>query len=234
MKAESKYEKYYNLLIGEIINARMHFGLYKRLQEARKDYFDELNQAPGFFSFTIKAHLDAGLMHVSRLLKKQTGSITVWKFLDFIENNLDLFSTKAFSQRMAKDSFYENQVKSHRPVSLEDVENHRNQLLNFRQVIENIITWRDKKGAHIDEKFGLRQVDVFRDFPIKLAELEELTRAIANILNTYSSAYNSSSYSIDMVGADDVEVVLDAIRVQLEQYEKQFEEEKRRLGLETN
>ena len=224
MKLESKYEKYYNSIIREMINARMHLRLYKRLEEAREGYLKELNQAPGFFSFTIKAHLDAGLMHVFRVIKKQRSSITIWKFLDFVDSNLEpLFSRDAFSSRKGKDSFYEDRVTGYRAVTTEDVKNDREKLDEFKQVIENIITWRDKKGAHIDEKFALKQIDVSKDYPVTLKELEDITMVIADILNRYSAAYDSSTYAVDMPGDYGVQVVLDAIRLHLEERQKQLE-----------
>lgn len=229
---EGKYKHYYNSIIQEIINARMHFRLYKCLQESKKDYLKELNQAPGFFNFTIKAHLDAGLMHVFRVLKKQRGSITVWKFLDFVDSNLELFSTEAFSERKAGSLFYEDQVRNHRPVTHGDVKNDKDKLDEFRQVIENLMTWRNKRYAHIDQKFALGQVDIRKDFPIKLTELEDITMKMADILNRYSTAYDSSTYVVDMAGVYGVEIVLDAIRLRLKERQKQLEEWKREIQLE--
>ena len=87
---------YRELLVQEVRHARMHFRLYKGLQESREGYLKELNQAPGFFGFTIKAHLDAGIVHMFRVLDKHKNAITVWKFLDFVDSNLELFSDAAF------------------------------------------------------------------------------------------------------------------------------------------
>lgn len=224
MRRDNMYKKYYEKIINELINARMHFRLYKRLQEARNEYLDELNQAPGFFSFTIRAHGDAGLMSVARVLKKQRESITIWKFLDFVESNLELFSAESFTHRMNKDERYEDRVRWHRPVTLNDIETDKNKLDEFKQVIDNIITWRDKRGAHIDEKLALEQADNLKEFSIKLKELEDITEAIANILNRYSVAYDSSTYVVDMLGDYGVEVVLDAVRLDLKERRKRIEE----------
>ena len=230
LDAQSKYERYYNSIIQEIINARMHFKLYKCLQESGKDYLKELNQAPGFFNFTIKAHLDAGLMHMFKVFKRQKDSITIEEFLDFVESNLELFSTEAFSKREAGSS-YKKQIKNHCPVTPQDVKNDRYKLDGFKQVIKNLMTWRDKKYAHIDKKFALGQIDISKDFPIKLTELEDITTNVADILNRYSRAYDSSTYIVDMVGTYGVDIVLGAIRLRLEEHRKQLEELKKGYSL---
>jgi len=219
---EHKFDIYYKQLIDEIIKARMHLRLYKRLQEAKRNYLKELNQAPGFFSFTINAHRDAGLMSMFRLLKKQDNSLTVWKFLDFVDSNLEpLFSSQAFAHRNADKWFAKDKDWHHHVLTHEDVENDRNALKEFEKTIENLIMLRDKKVAHIDQKFTLSAIDVSKEFPIKLTELERITAVIADILNKYSVAYDSSTYSVDMSGDYGVQVMLDAIRHDLERRDEQ-------------
>ncbi len=100
---EKLFQKYYDRLILETLHARAHLKLWERLEKYKAtSYIDELNQAPHFFTFTTKAHLDDILLTLSRILDKHEDSLSIWKFLNFAEQkqNLEIFSNEAFSQRM--------------------------------------------------------------------------------------------------------------------------------------
>ena len=132
---EKRFLEYYQRLISEIHQADAHFKLWKRLQNYRTDSFEELNSAPFFFNFTIKAHLDAALMHIFKVIDKTRGSVNIWEFLGFVEKNLGIFSIEAFSQRIIDSEWYETQVKSHIPIASNTVQEDRAQLrkLEHRQ-----------------------------------------------------------------------------------------------------
>ena len=82
-------------------------NLWERFEKYKTtDYIDELNQATYFFNFTIKAHLDDVLSTLSRIIEKHNDSLTIWKFLDFVEQNKDIFSHQAYQKRLSKDPAY--------------------------------------------------------------------------------------------------------------------------------
>jgi hypothetical protein len=221
---EREFETYRELFRKELTRARMHFALYKLLQDAKKGYLKELNQAPVFFNFTISAHRDAGLMSLFRLLKKQEASLTLWKFLDFVDNNLSqLFSNEAFSARVPKHWINEGLLSHRKPPTRADIKDDRKKLAEFKEVIDHLITWRDKQVAHIDEQVALSQINIAQKFPIKLTKLEDLTMLMVDIINKYSTAYDSSTYAVDIVPQPEgygTNRILEALRLELKQREE--------------
>ncbi len=226
-QAEKYFQKYYDRLIGQTIDALAHLELWKRLENYKASYLDELSQAPHFFTFTIRAHIDDTLITLSRILdsRRRGDPLNIWKFLDFTEQNCEIFSNQAFSQRMrGKSEHYEYQVKSHRPITQKEIEEDRQKLKGLKQTIDNLITWRDKVLAHVDRKFLLTGKIVSREYPLQRQQLEEVIDTLLEILNRYSYAFKSSTYLEKIPGEDDVQYVMDCIRFYIEEQNRQIEE----------
>ena len=95
-QTEEYFQKYYDKLIWETILARARLKLNERLDNYRSSYLKELNQAPHFFNLTMLAHYTDALLTLSRILDPDEDSLSVWKFLNFIEQNRRIFSNQAF------------------------------------------------------------------------------------------------------------------------------------------
>lgn len=222
---EEYFRKYYDRLIVEALHARAHLNLWERLEKYKAtSYIDELNQARYFFTFTIKAHLDDVLLTLSRILDRHEDSLSIWKFLDFAQQNCQIFSTEAFRQRMMQEPNYDEfWVKSHTPITLQEIEEDKQKLEKLEQTVNNLTTWRNKVIAHIDRQFLLSGRIVSEEYPMQLQQLQEVVETLFQILNRYSGAYNSSSYARSYPGEDDVQFVMDCIRFYIQEWKKQLE-----------
>ncbi len=225
-QAEKYFQKYYDKLIWETIHARAHLKLWERLENYRASYLKELNQAPHFFTFTLKAHLDDTLVTLSRILdrRRRGDPLSIWKFLDFAEQNLGIFSNEAFSQRKRrKPDYNERWVKSHTPITQKEIEEDKQKLSSLKHTINNLIIWRDKVIAHIDQKFLVTGKIVSKEYPLQRQQLQETIDTLFNILNRYSYAYNASTFLEKIPGEDDVQHVVDSIRFNIQERKKQLE-----------
>ena len=124
-EAEEYSQKYYDKLIWEAILARAHLKLNERLDNYRSSYLRELNQAPLFFKLTMLAHYDDALLTLSRILDIHKDSLSIWKFLNFVEQNCGIFSKQAFRKRMKDNQNYESLIESHTPIMLKEVNEDR-------------------------------------------------------------------------------------------------------------
>ena len=222
---EKLFQNYYDRLILETLHAGAHINLWERLEKYKAtDYIDELNQAGYFFTFTIKAHLDDTLLILSRVLDKHEDSLSIWKFLNFAEQNRAIFSTQAFRQRMLKKPDYDKYwTKSHKPITLKEIKEDRHKLERLEDTVNNLTTWRNKVIAHIDRQFLLSGKIVSEEHPMQLQKLQEVVETVFQILNRYSGAFNSSSYAERYPGEDDVQFVIDCIRFYIQEQNRQIE-----------
>jgi len=223
-KIELKFKKYYDKLIWETINARAHLKLWERLEKYKSSHLHELNQAPHFFNFTIKAHLDDALLTLSRILREQRDALTISEFLNFAEQNKGIFTTQAFEQHQRhKPNFIEYWTENHKPVTPENIEEDRQKLKSLEHTIDNLITWRDKVLAHTDRAFLLKGRIISKEYPLRRQQLQEVIESLVEILNRYSLAYDSSTFLEKFIGEDDVRHVMDYIRSHIEDRKKQLE-----------
>lgn len=219
-KIELKFKKYYDKLIWETINARAHLKLWERLEKYKSSHLHELNQAPHFFNFTIKAHLDDALLTLSRILDKHGKALSIWKLLNFAEQNIEIFSTEVFRQRMIqKPKFW---TESHRPTTLKEIEQHRQKLRSLESALGNLKEWRKKVLAHTDHEFLLKGKIISKEYPLQRQQLQEVIESLVEILNRCSLAYDSSTFLEKFIGEDDVQRVMDAIRSDIEDRKKQL------------
>jgi hypothetical protein len=224
-RAEKYFQKYYDRLIWETLHARAHLNLGERLEKYKAtSYLDELNQAPHFFTYTIKAHLDDALLTLSRILDRHEDSLSIWKFLNFAEQNCRIFSTEAFRKRMRqKPNYDEYWVKSHTSITLNEIQEDRQKLKSLEHTVNNLKTWRDKVIAHIDRKFLRRGKIISEEYPLQRQQLQEVIDTLFKILNRYSGAFNSSTFAEKFVGEDDIQYLMDSIRSDIQERKKQLE-----------
>ncbi|MBN1862384.1 MAG: hypothetical protein JW790_01920, partial [Dehalococcoidales bacterium] len=100
--AEEEFLRYHNKLRSELNAAYWHFRVVEYIRELRGDYLRELNQTPSFWGLTIKAHVVSALTLLNRFFdkKEKVKHLHMQNFLDFIEQNKDIFSRRKFKKRL--------------------------------------------------------------------------------------------------------------------------------------
>src|SRR5579884_185797 len=93
---EKKFEDWLYKLKREVGDAYMHFKIFKFLSEQEGE---ELNFARCFFTMTIYAHLEATLVHILKVIDRNS-DLNIWKFLEFVKENLNLFSAERVAERI--------------------------------------------------------------------------------------------------------------------------------------
>jgi len=220
---ERLFQKYYDKLIWETILARARLKLNERLDNYRSNYLRELNQAPHFFRLTMLAHYDDALLTLSRILDRHEDSLSIWKFLNFVEQNCRIFSNQAFRQRMKENPNYESLIESHTPITRKEINEDRQKFGNLEGTISRIRDLRDKVLAHTDRTFYLSGKITTKKYTFERKKLYKVIDTLVEILNGYSGAYNSSTYSERFLGEDDVQYVMDFIRSHIQERKKQLE-----------
>lgn len=190
-----------------------------------------MNQAPHFFNLTIKSHSDDAFLTLSRILDKHEKALSIRKFLNFTEQNIDIFTTQAFEQRERhKPNFLEYWIENHKPVTPENIKEDRQKLKSLEHTIDDLITWRDKVLAHTDRKFLLKGIIIPKEHLPQPQRLQEIIEALDNILNRYSLAYDSSTYLVGFPSEDDVQFVMNSIRFHLKELKKPRNQINKNLG----
>jgi len=199
---EKEFEKYHEKLRNELNIANWHFTICKYLKNIGKDYLRELNQAPAFFSLTKNAHLLETIMRINRFFDKDRRKrpLTIWEFLDFVQQNLDMFSSEAFEKRVRDRGRYDEIAMRRRiEITCQKVVQDRQKLQ--RLPIHNLRKWRNRALAHTQKKDVLQNIDVFKEYPVEPQQIDEIIDTLHDVLNDYSAAYDASSRFKGLGGA---------------------------------
>lgn len=212
--AGETFIKYHQELRGELNNANWHFTIWKYLQELRGNYHKELNQAPSFFGLTMYAHLLAALVRINEFFDRDEEHLSIRKFLDFIKQNLDIFSNEAFEARLRSEDRYESYiVKEHNEMTLQKVEEDRKKVDDLP--VAHIRHWRNTILVHIEEGRVLRGIDIMKKYPVRQRQVDDIINTLDKMLNEYLVAYDYSSWAKDLAVKDEIKSVVDAIRFKL-------------------
>lgn len=212
---EETFVKYHRTLRQGLNNANWHFSIWKYLRELTQTYLHELNQAPAFFGLTMQAHYFAALMGINRFFDKQERHLSIRKFLDFAEQNLDIFSNKAFEARMRKQGTFGDRVmEQHTEITSEKVEQDRKKVNDLP--VPNIRAWRNKILAHTEAESVRQQINVMREHPVKVKQVDDIINTLDDILNDYHRAYEAGTWLKDLSFETGLQWVMDSIRFKIE------------------
>jgi hypothetical protein len=94
LAAEEEFSIYLEKLRSDLNKVNWNFTILNYIKGIYNDYYEELNQAPAFWSLTIDAHMYSTLTRLNRFFdkKEQVKHLHMNNFLDFVEQNLGIFS----------------------------------------------------------------------------------------------------------------------------------------------
>lgn len=236
---EEEFEKYHERLRSELNNANWHFRIWKYLREIEKDYLPELNQAPAFFNLTMDAHLLETIMRLNRFFDKDRRKrpLTIWEFLKFVEQNIGIFSEQAFEKRLRGKERYivalspqaeamarianERATFQRNKVTYQKVEQDRQKVEKLPK--ENLRKWRNKALAHIQKDYVLANISVFKRYPVKPQQIDQIIDTLDDVLNDYCVAYDSSTWAKELPGLETrIQAIMDAIRFKMQKGRKRY------------
>jgi len=220
-EAEEEFGRYHNRLRRELNDADWHFSVVEYISNASNEYLKELNQSPGFWGLTMNAHISSTLMHLNNLFGKRAKDkhLHMRSFLDFVRENLDLFSRGAFEKRLKAVNKYDERASEFDPqITAEKVEKDIEKLKKLP--ISGLKSWRNRILSHIDKDSVKEDIDIAKKYPVKTKHLAEIIETLHNMLNEYCLAFDFSTHSKDLSIENGIEYILEAVRFRLEMRKK--------------
>jgi hypothetical protein len=212
---DEQFVIYYDRLRNELNKAYTHYQICKSLRERSRTNTAEFNEAFTFFARTIDANLFVTVMTISRFTDKRGDSLHLNVFFEFIKNNVNIFSVEEFKRRLldkGRDSEYcEHWAKGHIEITAEMVDQDKAKVENLP--IHNIRLWRDKKIAHIEKELALKNIDVMKESPVAIHEIDDVLGTFHEILDRYRRAYDGTQWIPNMpLLGQQIEYVMEALK----------------------
>jgi hypothetical protein len=193
-------------LSDEILNAAIHYQLYKDLNESVRDYSDEMNTTPAFWNLTMNANLTAARSALFRAYDFSVEGVNLSRLLAHIEDHVSVDKNEIDADR--------------RLVSRTDP-------LIERNLWQRNNLFAHKNFGHIVGKLGKVKYDITH------GELQELIDRAVEILNKYSQRIRRGIWSTQIVGHDDYKNVLRAVKYERDAYLKRCEAEEAEMSMDT-
>lgn len=217
LQAEEEFRRYHDRLRRELNEADWHFSVVEYISSASNEYLQELNQSPGFWGLTMKAHISSTLMHLNNLFGKgaKEKHLHMRSFLDFVKENLDIFSHESFEKRLRTVSRYDELAAQFDPqIAVDKVEQDIEELKNLP--ISGLKGWRNRILSHIDKDSVKEDIDIAKKYPVRTKHIVELIDTLHNMLNEYCLAFDFSTHSKDLTIENGIEYILEAVKFRLE------------------
>jgi len=216
LTSDEQFIAYYDRLRDEINKAHTHYEIAKALREMGKTRRSEFSEAITFFSLTMNAHLFETIMSIGRFVDKRGDSLHLSIFFKFIEQNKNLFSTISFKQRLLAqghdDDYCEHFAQLHTDITEAIVAEDRARIASLSLPVGNLIVWRHKKLAHIEKKLVTENVDIMKEKPVTIQEVDTILITLHEILNRYRIAFDGTEWILGLPPAKpQIEYIMDAI-----------------------
>lgn len=228
IKDAAEFQRLLHALANELVDARIHFRLYSDLTASVQKYHSEVNQSGTFWSLTFQAHLDASIFRLCKIYDKHSKTLNLQNLLDTIESNISIFDEENFRERLKGNPFVDSLAADFRKPEKAQLAADRDYVSDRNPLVKNLTEWRNNFFAHRSARHVITQKNLSQESPLTVENVGELLAEGMKILNRYSSLFEASTYSTQIVGHDDFQYVLESIRQRLAQGEKQFQEEMKR------
>ena len=218
---DKEFRPLLDALKDELVSAAVTFRLYQDLLAAKEKYSREMSQSWTFWSLTIDALADSTVYRIAKAYDHNKGSLDLRNFLALVQERKDLFNPDKFLERLKDNPYAESLSQISRVPKDERISAH----LEFvhaasNPLVKRLVTWRDKYYAHRDPDHVLdpQTVDA-----LLITDVETLITEGVKIINCYSDLFTASVDSTKMIGHQDYESVLKAVRYRLDGYEAEIQ-----------
>lgn len=168
------------------INSNCNYGLmHLKIVGYLNKYFKEnpneyRNLCTLFFRTTEDAHFDVFLSYIFRIFDKNRRALSIFKFLDFIEDNLDILFTN-------KKDLVKRKIVTDK------------KLLNSRRdLLDKLRTIRNKAHFHQDLEYAGNYLQVYRLNFVPVEKLENLIKLVIKIVDHYSFLFDGRRITFEI------------------------------------
>lgn len=178
--AQDRIEAILGYLSNELLRGILFFNIVKALRNAYSK--QQLTSARYFFAGAYEACLRESVISFSKIVTPDQDSITIEYLLNCALQAPRAFpwTTKADLQKL--------------------VARHREQLVTFQPLLENVKVQRDRILAHLDRKHINDPAAVFAE-PTDMAEVERCFGVLLGIVNDYKGVFDNSELHLESIGA---------------------------------
>lgn len=229
LKEDSEFQRLLEGLANDIVDAHIHYRLYQDLIAASNKFPLVIPQSNTFWSTTLKAHLNTSLFMLTKAYDQDNKALHLSSFLQTIKANPDLFSEAKFRVRKKDNPHVDSLASEYRVPDIAKLESDISLCSPSDPLVKTLTIHRGNVLAHRNAKNTASGKIISKTHPLTFENFELLLNRALEILNTYSSLFEASTYSKIAIGADDFSYIFQCVnsaveksRLESEEFAKKF------------
>lgn len=220
---ENEFKRLLEGLANDIVDAHIHYGLYKDLRSALKEFPLVVAQSNNFWSRTLKSHLGISLQMLTKAYDQQSNALHLQSFLQTIKSNIDLFTEANFRERKKDNPHLDSLTNNYKVPDLATLDEDLSLCSKDDPLVNTLIIHRGNAIAHRNAKNTAKGKSISETYPLTWEDFETLLARALEILNKYSLLFEASSYSTKPIGANDFRYIFECVNAAVEQSRMQTE-----------
>ena len=214
---ENEFKRLLEGLANDIVDAHIHYGLYKDLRSALKEFPFVVAQSNTFWTTTLKSHLNTSLYMLTKAYDQQTNALHLLSFLQTIKSNTALFAEASFRERKKDNPYVDSLANESRFPDLVTLEIDLSLCSKDDALVNTLIIHRGNAIAHRNAKNTAKGRSVSEIHPLTWEDFEVLLARALEILNKYSRLFEASTYSTRPIGANDFRYIFECVNSAVEE-----------------
>ena len=178
------FKQWLKQIIEELVWANCYFKVWEQLWPSTEEIAHVENLYLNFFQLTRTAHNNQFLLQLSKILDHHKDSINIFKLIKMVEKQPGLITEKSL-----------------------DIDALKAKLSEKEEVLKRLRTLRDKKLAHIDEKFHIN-ASLQKSNQFHVGEARTLLNDLAEILTEISVAHDGAIPTFETLSINDTSELL--------------------------
>lgn len=222
IKDSAEFERLLKALSNDVVDAHIHYQLYKKLIEAISKHPLVVHQSNTFWTFTLQAHLNSSVYALFRAFDQNMSSLHLRSWLSTIQANLHLFDETGFRERLKDNPYVASLAKNLRKPDTALLEEDIAVCSCSDSVVKKLTIYRGSRIAHRNAKNIVAAHGVSDTQVLTFEDLDTLLERAITILNRYSNLFSASVYSTQVVGHDDYEYIFKCVEEKVEHARQQW------------
>jgi len=202
LNPKTEIREYLEKLVRQYI---MITGMNNQLKIMREwespNRIEALNEGAYFFRLVSFSFTRTLLIEIAKFISEKENKSLIDFLITAKKNSKCLFPKKNNPDSKNRDPITEKEFVEIIDNQLEEIEKHC-------EIISNINSRRDKAFAHTDKQYFNNQSKFYAQFPIKLADIENLMNTISEILRTQHSYLLNSDIDLEVKSTGNVDRIL--------------------------
>lgn len=216
IRNETEFKRLLDGLADDIIDAHVHYKLYKDLLKAIEDYPCVIRQSNTFWSMTLKAHLRMSSNMLSKAYDQENAALHLKNWLLTIKDNLDFFTEKNFRERKKDNPYVESLARDWRVPDIKELDDDIVSCSKGDPLVKILIFHRNNIHAHRGGKNTANATNISENFPLSFNDFEVLLKRAIELLNRYSVLFEACSYSTNAIGRDDYKYIFESVNTSVQ------------------